>query len=163
MAETFTEDVRIWPLLVELLDCYKSELTTRGLAADCMVTLSPGVAVDLGGTGDYGWVRLATIFPSTAFPLQEQTAVSCGTPYAATVDLGMARCIEVPETTIIDELDNAEYVRKQMADWAAMRAAVDCCMKKQGFLVMSGNYTPFGPEGGMYGGVLSVSVGASPS
>lgn len=155
----YTEDLRIWPILVEMLDCYKSELITRGLDADCMVTLSPGLGVDLGVSGDYGWVRLATIVPSTTFPLQDQTATNCATYYAGTVELGMARCIRIPETDSLSELENSEYVRLQMADWAAMRAAVDCCMKKEGFMVMSGVYQPFGPAGGMYGGIMSVSVG----
>lgn len=158
MADDFTEDTRLWPILVELLDCYKSELTKRGLAADCMVTLNPGLAVDMASEGDYGWVRLATIFPSVAFPVQDAgTELSCASPYAASAELGMARCIEVPEMTVISELDNAEYVRKQMADWAAMRAAVDCCLRKGQFLVKTGAYQPFGPEGGKYGGILSVS------
>lgn len=155
----YTEDTRIWPILVEMLDCYKSELIGRELDDECMVTLSPGLAVDLGLEGDYGWVRLATIVPSTTFPIQDQTSTNCSTYYAGTVELGMARCIRVPEADVLSELENSDYVRKQMADWAAMRAAVDCCMKKQGFMVMSGAYQPFGPEGGMYGGVLSVSIG----
>lgn len=158
MPENFTEDARIWPVLVELLDCYKSELVKRGLDADCQVTLSPGLGVDMGIDGDKGWVRLASIVPSTTFPIQDQTTVACSMPYAASVELGMARCIRIPETDVLTELENADYVRLQMADWAAMRSAVDCCMRKAGFVVVVGAYQPFGPDGGMYGGVLTASV-----
>lgn len=153
----FTDDTAIWPLLVDLLDCFQSELTSRKLDNLCMVFLSPGAQVDaLRGEEGLAYVRLNTAFPSSTFPAQEAGTESCQARVAAQVELGIIRCISLPERGSLTSLESAKYVQVQMADYAAMRAAVRCCATSRTKQVSMGAYSPYGPEGNTYGGAMTV-------
>lgn len=154
----FTEDTQLWPVMLDLLNCYEQELTDRGLHNLCMVTLAPGAEVDtLRAEEGIAWVGISSAYPSTTFPTQDGGTTSCSTNTVGVLELGLLRCIKVKERTSLTPAEAAEYMKVQMADYAAMRAAVRCCATAAGLMVL-GSYRPIGPEGGVYGGAVSVSV-----
>ena len=71
--------------------------------------------------------------------------------------LGIVRCIGVGDgenPPVPAELEAAAEL--QQADLMAMWRAVACCRWSRDWVV--GVYTPYGPEGGLVGGVLPVSI-----
>jgi hypothetical protein len=159
----YRADTLIMPALIALHECLCAELVTSDLAADCNCAIVHGAAVNVAppvvGRGT-AWVGVDTIFPSKTFPTQDTGTSACGAPLVATVTVGLLRCYAVkatgesPEQTLL-------YMDKQMADMAAMRRAIVCCSNLDQIDVSLGTYTPIGPEGGVYGGTWSVSLGSS--
>lgn len=163
MAEMYTPDSRLMPALVALKDCLCSELTKRGLSAGCTCSLVHGNVENVEfpevGKG-VAYVGIGGIFESTAFPNPAAGASPCGRPLAASITMGVLRCYRVG-TSYPSADDSMLYLDKQMADMAAMKTALTCCSKSSGvqFEVSLGTYAPFGPEGGVYGGIWTATVG----
>lgn len=161
MAEpTFRGDSLIMPKLLKLHDCLCSELAASGLNLLCDCLLLHGSGGQLGqptvGKG-IAWVGLTNIFPYKNFPSPDIGDGRCDGFIAAAVTVGLMRCYAV-KTNGESEADMIAYMDKQMADMAAMRRAIVCCAKED-FDVSLGQYTPIGPEGGIYGGSWAVTLG----
>lgn len=158
----YTADSRLIPAIVALKDCLCSELAKRGLDAGCTCSLVHGnvenVEWPTAGKG-VAWLGLSGIFESSAFPQQNSGTSRCGSPLAASISVGVLRCYKVG-TTAPSPDESLLYMDKQMADMAAMRAALTCCPAKEtlGFEISLGGYTPIGPEGGVYGGIWVATV-----
>jgi hypothetical protein len=155
----------LWDRLHTLLDCLETAIDGMGSPTPCMTAVFPGAQVAIDYCNPCGpdqcgmaWVRLASVFPSTVFPIQDATSTPCPPPMAVTVDIGIARCAPVgdddgnPPST--DEWEAASAV--QIADMTAIQDAVLCCFT--GKKVVFGAYQPLGPEGGCVGGVWTVAV-----
>lgn len=158
----YTADNLIMPALMALHECLCAELVKSGLDAGCECALLHGAAVNVAppavGKG-YAWVSLESIFPSKSFPNPDSGANNCPSPLAALVIVGVLRCFPVKPTGESAD-DMLLYMDKQMADMAAMRRAILCCASIEDD-VQLGSYTPIGPEGGIYGGSWTVSLGQS--
>lgn len=160
------EDRIAWPVLIQLADCLCTELVTAGLPPTCICAPFPGEAVATDYVNqDQGmaWVRLASMFPSSAFPAQDGTASGCLMPMAAQLEVGVLYCAPVTQgrsnRTPPGLSAMFDSTRLQMAAMAAMLRAIECCLgaanRKS---VALGAYAPLGPDGGVVGGTWTVTV-----
>lgn len=155
----YQPDVRIMPALMALHDCLCAELEKSGLDLGCECLLVHGAVENIAppavGKG-IAWVGLSSIFPSKSFPSPDTSTTNCPAPLAAIITVGVLRCYAVkaagesPQEMLL-------YMDKQMADMAAMRRAIVCCNGDFEDIVL-GQYTPLGPQGGVYGGTWSLSI-----
>lgn len=174
-APEFTEDFFIYPRMLDLATCIHEQLAERGLPVTCFSGIVAGGPPSLesctcnGGNG-MAWVRLVTAYPSSRFPIQSAEP-SCYPPLAFQLEAGIARCVPINTNgtplTVSQQLD---ATRLQMADMAAMLAAIRCCMGTHDaddndldFLI--GQYIPMPIQGGIVGGYWNVTVeqGRKPS
>lgn len=155
----YTPDVRIMPTLMALHECLCAELKRSGLDLGCECAIVHGnvafVAPPTVGKGT-AWVGITNVFPSKNFPAPTADKDTCAAPLAALVSVGIIRCYSVKVNGESTE-DMLLWMDKQMADMAAMRRAILCCASSED--VSLGQYTPIGPEGGVYGGQWSVALG----
>lgn len=152
-------DAPVFSTLIELQQCLCEEIESRNLPAVCFCGVVPGAETILDfSQGGQAWVRLQTAFPSRTFPEQDQTLRSCQAGLAYTVEIGIVRCAPMMsddgEPPTLEE--QFEATRLQLADMEAMRAALQCCLRKKDSLL--GAYIPIGPEGGALGGAWTVYV-----
>lgn len=165
MAE-FREDTLIYPIMVGMSACLCTELENSGLPEPCFCGLVPGqdavtdCSCGNGGKCGSAWVRLIEAFPSTNFPDPDIDQATCSSLLVFRLEVGIARCVEV-----MDERGNAptmaeqlSAVRTQMADMAAMRRAIQCCMADLDTEYVLGTYQPTSLLGGCGGGTWDVLI-----
>lgn len=155
----YTEDRLIWPIMLDLVDCLRSEIEAAGVPGVCFLGVLPGAqwAADWSDEGQ-AWVRLVAAFPSATLPSPDQRA-TCAAPLAAVLEVGMLRCAPVgdgPEPP--SEVEMFEATRLQMADMRVMLRAIQCCLGKTKREHVLGLYTPLGPQGAAVGGSWQVTV-----
>ena len=140
----YVEDDIAWPTMVKLAGCVCTTLEERQLPGTCSCSVVPGPMAVMDSCGEcskggkkcggQAWVRLVNEFPSSTFPAADQTEQNCGSPYAYVLEVGIARCLPTGsaggingyQAPSMEEL--VEATRLQMADKAAIRAAIRCCM-----------------------------------
>lgn len=167
------EDTSIYPVYVSLLACLEQSLVEQGGPGLCYVGPMEGeVVLDHcgggtcgdGGCGGQAWVRLIDTFPSQTFPALDTIPRNCNSPFAFTLEVGVARCAptgqggpngyEPPPLA-----DRLEAIRLQTADIAAMRRAIMCCFGQGERDYIIGMYDQSVVNGGgCIGGAFSVSV-----
>lgn len=168
-------DDSVWPILVAAAACLCQELVDSGLPSTCFCGPLPGnieeVAWDYCGTegcdntgcGGMGFVTFGSNVPSSSFPAQD-VAANCATDMAATLYMGVLRCAPMMDgRELPTEEAQFESTRLMLADMAAMKRAILCCMKAirredPGFRYVLGQYSPEGPQGGCVGGVWEFTV-----
>jgi len=152
-------DNHIYTALDELATCLCAQIQTDGLPDVCACSVVPGEVVIPDMVGDcadgcgQAWVRLITAYPSVVIGAPDVTPGNCGSSIGVEVELGVLRCIE-SEDVGIPELQDATQL--QVADMLAMWRAVSCCRQSKDYQITA--YTPLGPEGGLVGGSLAVSI-----
>jgi len=147
-------------LLCDLSACLCAALTPEGAAGPdlCFCGVVPGqqVALDHGecerGCG-MAWTRLVTAYPASglAVPFDPTISGGCGLLLGVTIEIGVIRCINLPDDGIPEAAELERATRQQMEDMLAMRRAVLCCGLETGDYALS-NYQPYGPEGIIVGG-----------
>lgn len=169
---TYVEDRTAWPTMVALAACLCTTIEERGLPEPCICSPVPGPMAIMdycGGDGDcdgtcggQAWVRLVSEFPSSDFPSPSIDS-RCGAPMAYTLEVGIARCQPVGQTTVnrfippsLEEL--VEATRLQLADKAAIAAAVACCLDDGDLTYALGNYSPMSVTGDCGGGFYTVTL-----
>lgn len=174
MAE-FVEDFVAWPTMVKLAGCLCTTLEERGLPGTCQCTVVPGpMAVmeacgSCGKSGDsacggQGWVRFVNEFPSSRFPQPDNTGANCNTPSAFVLEVGVARCLPQAKansiTGVVPPTMEAMVAatRLQMADKAAMKAAIQCCLDDGDLTYTLGQYQPMQVSGDCGGGMWTVTI-----
>jgi len=160
------EDTKVWPLLMQMVDCLCAELAASPGGTPCYCGVVPGQVpsmdfcdcLDASACG-MGWVRLDTAYPSTVFPQQQTAARNCRTPLALSIQVGVTRCVPGLDAAgnPPDAVEQAEAVRIQMGDMLAARRAIVCCLGDHP-AHMLGRYTPLGPLGNCAGGFWVASV-----
>jgi hypothetical protein len=154
------DDTLIYPILSDLAYCLCQEYTTAGEGlCFCGIEPATGVPIDVGDCGGGSCaaasVRLARVFPSTAFPVAETNA-TCATLLAAEVFVTVYRCVPAGHDDGSNPTDDeyAHWALQQFADMAAMRRAIACCFRgnHQDVDYVLGEYTPLNPLGGIGGG-----------
>jgi len=156
----YTPDTLIMPALVALHECFCAELTKSGLNDGCECIMLPGigdVAAEPEPGKGFGWVGITSISPYSIFPQPDASLANTARPIMASATIGVIRCLEVSRNGPSPE-SLLGYLDKQMADMAAMRRAVICCTDDSRDMVL-GPYEPIGPEGGIFGGLWTVSIG----
>lgn len=166
------EDDLAYPIMLELVGCLAASLEERGLKTPCFIGLVPGDSQYLAcGECDDGrcgsaWVRLQAEYPSRNFPAQDQDAVKCNGRMAYVLEVGVLRCVPTisADGTGPDVAEQLESTRIQMADKAAIKAAI-CCLgtkqlKSKPLVYSLGQYSPTPFQGGCGGGFWTVTVGS---
>lgn len=168
---THTQEGMVYPVAVKLAGCLTNELASSGLGGQCFSGVVPGgsVAYDYctcgTGTacGGMAWVRLGSFFPSTDFPIPD-TRATCATKMAYRLEVGVVRCIPTLDSrgnppTMDQQLRAFDL---QMADMAAIRLAIACCMRDfEDTDYILENYTPIENQGGCGGGFFTVLIEGS--
>lgn len=154
----------ITAILTDLATCLCAQIITDGLPAVCFCGVVPGEQVSLDYVGDcedacgMAWVRMVTIYPSTVVGQPSTFPGNCGLGLGLDVELGIMRCISVGgedgQPPSPPELTAAAVL--QQADVMAMWRAIACCRTSKDWVINT--YTPLGPEGGIVGGTLSMSI-----
>lgn len=168
MVTPFVEDFFIYPRMLDLSACLTEQIEARGLPPACWNGIMSGAtpAYDPcscgGGSNGQAYVNLLTGFPSTNFPNPVNTP-NCIPDLAFQLEVGVLRCYPTnSDGTPLDVAQELEAVRLQMADMAATLAAIRCCMGNadadDDMQYLVGQYTPYGPQGGVVGGVWTVYV-----
>ena len=172
----YTEDKTAWPTMVKLAGCLCTTLAERGLPTPCVCTPVPGpLAVmdqcnscgkNKSDCGGQAWVRLTSEYPSSVFPGADTDQASCGAPDAYVLEVGVARCqptgsangINGYTAPTMEQLVDA--TRLQMADKAAIRAAIKCCMDDEDsdYTYVLGTYQPIQVAGDCGGGFWTVTI-----
>lgn len=166
MDENFVEDQTAYPVLIQLAACLEEEIEKRGLPKPGFSGVLPGAAALLeyaGGDSEdcsgQSWTRLVNEFASTNFP-EPDVLAQCAMPMAFQIEVGVMRCIGVGDDAG-NPLTMAEQLaatRLQLADMNAARVAIQCCVNKMDLQYALGEYTPYGPDGGVVGGFWTVTV-----
>jgi hypothetical protein len=167
-----TVDQSVSPVLLDLLDCLRTEVD-RLLHPPANVSLRPGSVMELlmsQGRDEccegVAWVRVIQVYPSSTFPIQDLVWDGpCGpAAWAVQVELGVARCAPTPDMSEIPSSDVWDALSLQvMDDAAAVRKAV-CCYTASNLdrMILEGQWLPTAVEGGCVGGaqILTVAIGA---
>lgn len=151
----------------ELLESLTQQIRAKGRQDDyCTITVQPGAAVvyDFGpdsGCGGTAWVRLVGANPTASFPNADVGINNCAYSLAFVMEVGMVRPAPVMEDRLGNfvlptdvELFDASQV--QTEELQMMFDAIRTAGIPQKIL---GDYAPIGPEGGIYGGMWTVTVG----
>lgn len=159
----FREDTTVFPTLLKLVAALEVEYELSGLPTPQFIGLIPGdlAPIDCGEEakcGGQAWVRLATGFPSTSFPIPD-TGASCATKgMAYQIEVATSRCVTVMDNkgnppTLQESLADT---RLQLADMAAMKRAI-CEALRGGPKYILGQYLPL-TSGGCGGGGWLITV-----
>jgi len=174
----FVEDVDVYPMMQELLGCLCDEIARSELPAPCRCEVKPGAAyaLDFGPTesskgNGQAWVRLVAAgatFPGDVGDQQAPILLTtrCNAPAAYELEIGISRCVTLGTTVnqrYIPPTAEAEAadVRLQIADMAAMKRTVLCCLKDKlgdDVEIGLGIYQPIDIQGGVGGGTWQVFV-----
>lgn len=155
-------------LLTELAACLCAQIQNDGLVTPCWCGVYPGsqVVADFmpecfgteGVSDGMAWARLVTAYPAFApgRPVEDPAESSvAGIGYD--IEVGIARSISLDEDGTTVEVAAAS-VADQLDDMLAARRAIQCCVALERGDFILGQYTPFGPQGGMVGGGWTVMV-----
>lgn len=157
------EDKKIYPLMLELQACLCDAIGVE--PCFCGIVVGSEIPMDFDGCENClsAYVRLDSANPSTEqFPQPDQRA-QCGTLWAFTLAVGIARCAPV----FGDDLGNAPteadinaFSATLLADMSAIVRAISCCFaeKFEDANYVLGPYTPFPPAGGVGGGEITLIV-----
>lgn len=152
--------------MVKLSACLCAEIESSGLPTPCFCGITEGTEANLDcGSCDEGcgaaWVRLDNAFPTTDFPNATTGVALCGTQLAFVLEVGITRCFSPfgdERGTGVGVAEHLEATRLQLADMAAMRRAIACCLATGDTDYTLGSYTPIPFQGGCGGGSWQVTV-----
>jgi hypothetical protein len=162
----YTEDTRVWPMLLDLASCVCAEFNKAGLPEFCFCGIVPGLAVfdfcgencEEGTCGGMAWVSPRIITPSQEGAVGVSVSPRrCQTPMLDVgFEVGAVRCAPMPDSdgTPPSMAVQLEAARLQMADMAAIERALLCCFSETPAL---DTWVSIGPDGGCLGGVWAAS------
>lgn len=150
------DDILAWPRMNLLAACLEQEVTAADLPQLSYIGVMPGGQAAM--ECDFGWVRLVTAFNYTQFPIPNQRVGCDPGALGFNMEVGIGRCYPIPSDGSAPSAEQAaEGTRLQMADMAAIRRAIICCLGDD-VEYLFGQYTPFGPQGGIVGGSWQVGI-----
>jgi len=138
---------------------------TVDLPGVCFCGIVPGDQPSAAYTGDceddtcgMAWVRLITMYPSRVVGQQDNTAGNCGSGLGIDLELGILRCFDISDT-VPDPAKLLATAQIQYADALVMQRAIYCCEAIPNKSTIVSAYSPLGPDGGLVGGTIVVSIG----
>lgn len=167
------------PVLANVLNATTdlfAELAERDadLSAPCSVMVLSGAAAVVDRGLDEGedccgqlWVRLVNLYPSSAFPEPDGGVHREHLSWAVVIELGLVRPAPIVREvngqavlpTATEEQDAAAVA---LVDGAVLREALLNRYREhigdEDVAVVLGAFTPFGPDGGVVGGVLTATI-----
>jgi hypothetical protein len=157
-------DADTWPIVTAAVTCLTEQLVRAQVPMPGFVGVLPGaVAVQdwAANCGGQAWVRLGTMYPSTAFPTAD-TGVNQFTGLRAfTLEVGITRCtpgFDAPDGALPSVAEEQETARVQLADMDVLYRTLACCLT--GRRAVLGSYTPLGQDLGYVGGMWVATVEA---
>jgi hypothetical protein len=164
----FIEDTEIYPVMISLSACAVESLAKSGLPAADFVTVQPGLTpvqdyVGNGKSCSEIIINMLNSFPANPFPNPDQSA-TCASELAYQLQIGLFRCAapmggtkQSPKPPTPAEQLNS--TRQHLADMAAMKRAIACCMGRESRSYVLQGFTPYGPSGNVVGGSWTFLVG----
>lgn len=161
----------VYTVLTDLAACLCAELTPEGADAPnlCFCGVIAGdLPYDAMGVGCDGnpyeddncgqaWVRLVNAYPSTQVGVADVEPRNCANAVGFDVEIGVVRCFPIEERGgAVSDIEMLSAVQQQVEDMYAMQRAILCCGALEDYVL--GQYLPSGPEGGLVGGVWTLSV-----
>lgn len=150
-------------VLEDLSICLCAQIEADNLPPTCFCGVMPGSEVPLDYAGDcdhacgMAWVRMGASYPSVSIGAPAETPGNCSAGIGLEIEVGIIRCIDVGSgTTPPDREVLAAAAALQTADMMAIWRAVSCCQNSKDFMILQ--YQPYGPEGGMVGGVVALNL-----
>jgi len=154
-------------MLATLLQALADEIAAAGKEEDyCTVTVQPGsaVAIDFGpesGCGGTAWVQLVGANPSVSFPSADVGVNNCAYDLAFVVEVGMVgpapgMDVTLGQYTVPEDTELFDASMRQMDELQMMYRAIQKAKIPEKVV---GSYAPQGPDGGVLGGVWTVTVG----
>ena len=166
---TLYESNRVFDRVGELSECLCAQILDpeNGVPDVCYCGIVPGEQAIGNYAGDcktkcgMAWVRLAGLYPMAAIGQPSIQPGNCGTGLGIDVEMGILRCIEVGDEqgNMISPEEMLAATQLQIADALVMHKAVLCCEAIPSKEAMLSTYTPVGPNGGLVGGIILVSMG----
>lgn len=158
----------VYVTLSAVRNALAEQIENAGLKAPCLVAVMPGQEVSLDHCDQcengMAWVRLVTIARLES-DLDAQGLGSCASGFTAVFEIGWMRggpTVRVDGTgSVIEVPSEGEYESAaitQMADMTVMMNALCGARMPTGWKPKATGYTPFGPQGGCYGGLWSFTV-----
>ncbi|MFE2995016.1 hypothetical protein ACFXG4_08395 [Nocardia sp. NPDC059246] len=158
-------DTGVYRVAHTLIGALTAALASTRAGAPCLSVVHAGnMAPDYGwcacddGEG-MAWSRVVSITPTVDFPTPIARAVPAGqvAQLAAVFELGVTRCYYTPEDNSMPEIGVLDSMARDAADdAAAMLRAVQCSGLDPDAMV--GPWVPRGPQGGIHGGTMTVTV-----
>jgi hypothetical protein len=148
--------MRVLEALQQLLQCAIDQLETPV----CRSFINPGDNAPhdsceaAGGSDGQLWV--ANTSSTAGWPTTNSDPITCATPFAETIELGITRCAQgklqdtspyVPPPALV----TADAVQQQV-DKLALKNAILCCLGVSGKDLLPPIWEPIEPQGGCVGG-----------
>lgn len=164
----FVEDKGAYPVMIRIAALVQEEVKKRGLPEISVATLQPGIStvVDYTGNGDNCAeviVNLTNAVPMSNFPVVD-TQGTCATELGFQIEVAIFRCAPMMRGSQNNPIPPApeeqlEATRLHLADMQAARAAIRCAMGETDRNYVLGAFTPYGPSGGVVGGIWVLTFG----
>lgn len=156
----------IFDRLVMIRDCLCNQIKVDGLCDVAFCGVVPGEAAagdyfNCGGAANgMAWVRLANSYMATSVGQADLTIGNCAKDIGFDVEVGIMRCAPVASVNGTPPTAAAvnDAAAQQLLDMQALYRAIACCDEIDSKDHIIGTYTPLGPEGGVVGGILTVSL-----
>ena len=154
--------MRVADALEELLACALAQLETPV----CRSFINPGAnaphdACEKTATSD-GQLWVANITSSAGWPSFTSDPITCATPFAETIELGITRCAVGKLRDVAPFVPPPEDVtadaQQQQTDKLALKNAILCCWGISGKDMLPPIWEPIEPQGGCVGGTWTVVI-----
>jgi hypothetical protein len=161
----FVEDNLIYPRLIAIAEGVQMAIAQNGLPIVERVSVQPGTepVMDYVGNGKDCAEIIVNMMGATIMPVSTAETASfsgCQPELVFQVAVGVFRCAPTPKgnppkmPTAADQLN---ATRLHLADMRASKRGI--CMALEGVQYEVNDFQPYGPEGGVVGGVWTVTVG----
>lgn len=127
----------------------------------CGVFFGQQVTTEYVHCGLQAWVRLVESYPSTEFPIRDADPAHFNAPMADTIEVGVVRPTILGEARELPSQDDwLALMLDCLADREKMLRAIRCCLDTPADPVSHTitGYTPMGPQGGVIGGIWSITI-----
>ena len=155
----------VFRFLDDLAICLQAQMEVDGVPDVCFAGVIPGDTpyADMAKVGNCGrkcgmaWVRLDSLYPAEAPGVQKAVPNNCSARIGFDVEIGILRCIKIPER---GKPWPADLTHKssdlQARDAMTMWRAVECCSSIDPQDRLLNIYSPMGPLGDLVGGSWSL-------
>lgn len=152
--------------LAALAECLCAELAKAGSPDVCFCGILPGEVASsdyMGGCGTkngMAWVRVKNLYPATSVGTPDITVGNCNKELGIDVEMGIMRVYSVGDSrgNPPTPAQSLEAAALQIMDAETMLRAISCCDAISGRDFVLSQYDPAGPEGGVVGGMWTISM-----
>jgi hypothetical protein len=161
---TPTTETVLSTVLEAMATCLCAQIIADGSPEPCACGVFAGAQVptDVGMCDDsdgLAYVLLGTTYPSTVVGVADLTPGNCDKGLGFDLKVGIYRCFPLEHDGSSPPIDVIlSATRQQLKDEQSIRRALNCCdwLDRNDFVI--GQYTPYGPAGGVVGGEIPISA-----